>query len=44
MGYHGQLSIVGAVLARQTNGQHVAIIQLGSTLPSTTPPTRIAEE
>jgi hypothetical protein len=32
------------VLARQTNGQNVAIIQLGSTLPSTTPPTRIAEE
>ena len=29
---------------RQTNGQNVAIIQLGSTLPSTTPPTRIAEE
>ena len=30
--------------AEQTNGQNVAIIQLGSTLPSTTPPTRIAEE
>jgi alkanesulfonate monooxygenase SsuD/methylene tetrahydromethanopterin reductase-like flavin-dependent oxidoreductase (luciferase family) len=35
---------MGSVLARQTNGQNVAIIQLGSTLPSTTPPTRIAEE
>ena len=27
-----------------TNGQDIAIVQLGSTLPSTTPPTRIAEE
>jgi alkanesulfonate monooxygenase SsuD/methylene tetrahydromethanopterin reductase-like flavin-dependent oxidoreductase (luciferase family) len=35
---------MGSVLARETNGQDVAIIQLGSTLPSTTPPTRIAEE
>jgi alkanesulfonate monooxygenase SsuD/methylene tetrahydromethanopterin reductase-like flavin-dependent oxidoreductase (luciferase family) len=35
---------MGAVLARATNGEKVAIIQLGSTLPSTTPPTRIAEE
>jgi alkanesulfonate monooxygenase SsuD/methylene tetrahydromethanopterin reductase-like flavin-dependent oxidoreductase (luciferase family) len=35
---------MGAALARQTAGQDVAIIQLGSTLPSTTPPTRIAEE
>src|ERR1700730_9921950 len=37
-------SIMGAVFARETNGQNGAIIQLGSTLPSTTPPTRIAEE
>ena len=37
-------SLMGSVLARETNGQNVAIIQLGSTLPSTTPPTRIAEE
>jgi alkanesulfonate monooxygenase SsuD/methylene tetrahydromethanopterin reductase-like flavin-dependent oxidoreductase (luciferase family) len=37
-------SLMGAVLAKATNGQNVAIIQLGSTLPSTTPPTRIAEE
>jgi alkanesulfonate monooxygenase SsuD/methylene tetrahydromethanopterin reductase-like flavin-dependent oxidoreductase (luciferase family) len=35
---------MGSVLARQTAGQDVAIIQLGSTLPSTSPPTRIAEE
>jgi len=32
------------VLAKQTNGEDIAIVQLGSTLPSTTPPTRIAEE
>ena len=43
-GFMANPSIMGAVLARQTNGQNIAIIQLGSTLPSTTPPTRIAEE
>ena len=43
-GFMANPSIMGAVLAQQTNGQDVAIIQLGSTLPSTTPPTRIAEE
>src|ERR1700751_4623332 len=43
-GFMANPSIMGAVLARETNGQNVAIIQLGSTLPSTTPPTRIAEE
>ena len=43
-GFMANPSLMGAVLARATNGQNVAIIQLGSTLPSTTPPTRIAEE
>jgi len=43
-GFMANPSIMGGVLARGTNGQNVAIIQLGSTLPSTTPPTRIAEE
>src|SRR5499433_4304637 len=43
-GFMANPSIMGAVLARQTNGQNIAIIQLGSTLPSTTPPIRIAEE
>ena len=43
-GFMANPSIMGAVLARQTNGQNIAIVQLGSTLPSTTPPTRIAEE
>ncbi|HZS01631.1 MAG TPA: LLM class flavin-dependent oxidoreductase [Chloroflexota bacterium] len=43
-GFMANPSLMGAILAKLTNGQHVAIIQLGSTLPSTTPPTRIAEE
>jgi alkanesulfonate monooxygenase SsuD/methylene tetrahydromethanopterin reductase-like flavin-dependent oxidoreductase (luciferase family) len=43
-GFMANPSIMGGALARATNGQNVAIIQLGSTLPSTTPPTRIAEE
>jgi alkanesulfonate monooxygenase SsuD/methylene tetrahydromethanopterin reductase-like flavin-dependent oxidoreductase (luciferase family) len=43
-GFMANPSLMGSVLARGTNGQDVAIIQLGSTLPSTTPPTRIAEE
>ncbi len=43
-GFMANPSLMGAVLARGTAGQNVAIIQLGSTLPSSTPPTRIAEE
>ncbi len=43
-GFMANPSIMGGVLARATNGQNVAIIQLGSTLPSTSPPIRIAEE
>ncbi|HTV27206.1 MAG TPA: LLM class flavin-dependent oxidoreductase [Xanthobacteraceae bacterium] len=43
-GFMANPSLMGSVLARGTQGQNVAIIQLGSTLPSTTPPTRIAEE
>ncbi len=43
-GFMANPSLMGSVLARETNGQDIAIIQLGSTLPSTTPPTRIAEE
>ena len=42
-GFMANPSIMGAVLAKATNGQNIAIVQLGSTLPSTTPPTRIAE-
>jgi alkanesulfonate monooxygenase SsuD/methylene tetrahydromethanopterin reductase-like flavin-dependent oxidoreductase (luciferase family) len=43
-GFMANPSLMGSVLAKATNGQNTAIIQLGSTLPSTTPPTRIAEE
>jgi len=43
-GFMANPSLMGSVLARGTQDQNVAIIQLGSTLPSTTPPTRIAEE
>ena len=35
---------MGSVLARATNGMDVAIVQMGSTLPTTNPPTRVAEE
>jgi alkanesulfonate monooxygenase SsuD/methylene tetrahydromethanopterin reductase-like flavin-dependent oxidoreductase (luciferase family) len=43
-GFMANPSLMGSVLAKLTNGENVAIIQLGSTLPSTSPPTRIAEE
>jgi alkanesulfonate monooxygenase SsuD/methylene tetrahydromethanopterin reductase-like flavin-dependent oxidoreductase (luciferase family) len=43
-GFMANPSLMGSILAKLTNGQNVAIVQLGSTLPSTTPPTRIAEE
>lgn len=43
-GFMANPSLLGSVLARGTSGSNTAIIQLGSTLPSTTPPTRIAEE
>jgi alkanesulfonate monooxygenase SsuD/methylene tetrahydromethanopterin reductase-like flavin-dependent oxidoreductase (luciferase family) len=37
-------NLMGAALARATNGMDVAIVQMGSTLPTTNPPIRIAEE
>jgi len=43
-GFMANPSLMGSVLAKMTNGQNVAIVQIGSTLPSTTPPIRIAEE
>src|SRR6516225_523283 len=43
-GFMANPSLMGSVLAKLTNGSNVAIVQLGSTLPSTTPPTRVAEE
>ncbi len=43
-GFMANPSLMGAALAKMTKGQNVAIVQIGSTLPSTSPPTRIAEE
>jgi len=43
-GFMANPSLMGATLAKLTQDLPVAIIQLGSTLPSTSPPTRIAEE
>ncbi len=43
-GFMANPSLMGSVLARETSGSNTAIIQIGSTLPSTSPPTRIAEE
>jgi alkanesulfonate monooxygenase SsuD/methylene tetrahydromethanopterin reductase-like flavin-dependent oxidoreductase (luciferase family) len=42
-GFMPSPNIMGAVLAKQTNGSNVAIIQMGATLP-TNPPLRVAEE
>ena len=43
-GFMANPNLMGAVLARATNGSDVAIVQMGSTLPAVTPPLRIAEE
>jgi alkanesulfonate monooxygenase SsuD/methylene tetrahydromethanopterin reductase-like flavin-dependent oxidoreductase (luciferase family) len=43
-GFMANPSLMGSALAKLTNGENTAIIQIGSTLPSTSPPTRIAEE
>ena len=37
-------NLMGSALARATNGQDVAIVQMGATLPTTIPPIRVAEE
>ena len=37
-------NLMGSVLARATAGMNTAIVQMGSTLPTTNPPTRVAEE
>jgi alkanesulfonate monooxygenase SsuD/methylene tetrahydromethanopterin reductase-like flavin-dependent oxidoreductase (luciferase family) len=37
-------NLMGAILARATAGMDVAIVQMGSTLPTTNPPIRVAEE
>src|SRR5258706_16316260 len=43
-GFMANPSLMGSVLAKLTNDLKVAIVQIGSTLPSTTPPTPIPEE
>ncbi|MER3419868.1 MAG: LLM class flavin-dependent oxidoreductase [Chloroflexota bacterium] len=43
-GFMPSPNLMGAVLARATNGMDVAIVQMGSTLPTTIPPIRVAEE
>ncbi len=37
-------NLMGAALARATNGTDCAIVQMGATLPTTNPPHRVAEE
>ena len=37
-------NLMGSALARATDGQDVAIVQMGATLPTTNPPIRVAEE
>ena len=37
-------NLMGAALARATNGLDVALVQMGATLPTTNPPIRVAEE
>lgn len=43
-GFMPSPNLMGSILARATNGTDVAIVQMGSTLPTTIPPIRVAEE
>ena len=43
-GFMPSPNLMGSVLAKQTNDLDVAIVQMGMTLPTTTPPIRVAEE
>ncbi|HWP47405.1 MAG TPA: LLM class flavin-dependent oxidoreductase [Candidatus Limnocylindrales bacterium] len=43
-GFMASPNLMGSVLARATHSMDVAIVQMGSTLPTTIPPIRIAEE
>src|SRR6266478_8526347 len=43
-GFMPSPNIMGSVLAKQTNGSNVAIVQMGATLPTSNPPLRVAEE
>jgi len=43
-GFMPNPDLMGSVLARATNGTDVAVVQMGSTLPTSNPPIRVAEE
>ncbi|HEY3241317.1 MAG TPA: LLM class flavin-dependent oxidoreductase [Acidimicrobiia bacterium] len=43
-GFMPNPNLMGAILARATNHLDVAIVQMGNTLPTTIPPTRVTEE
>ena len=43
-GFMPSPNLMGSVLARATNGLECAVVQMGSTLPSSQPPIRVAEE
>jgi alkanesulfonate monooxygenase SsuD/methylene tetrahydromethanopterin reductase-like flavin-dependent oxidoreductase (luciferase family) len=43
-GFMPSPNIMGAVLAKATNGSNVAIVQMGATMPTSNPPIRVAEE
>jgi alkanesulfonate monooxygenase SsuD/methylene tetrahydromethanopterin reductase-like flavin-dependent oxidoreductase (luciferase family) len=43
-GFMPSPNLMGSVLARATNDLNCAIVQMGATLPTTVPPTRVAEE
>ena len=43
-GFMPNPDLMGSILARATNGTDCAIVQMGSTLPTSNPPIRVAEE
>ncbi|HVN30006.1 MAG TPA: LLM class flavin-dependent oxidoreductase [Candidatus Binataceae bacterium] len=43
-GFMPNPDLMGSVLARATNGMDTAVVQMGSTLPTSNPPIRVAEE
>jgi len=43
-GFMPNPNLMGSVLARLTNDREVAVVQMGSTLPTSNPPVRVAEE
>jgi alkanesulfonate monooxygenase SsuD/methylene tetrahydromethanopterin reductase-like flavin-dependent oxidoreductase (luciferase family) len=43
-GFMPSPNLMGSVLAKMTNDLDVAIVQMGMTLPTTSPPVRVAEE